>query len=474
MPTHPRNHVVREGEIATYHTWSRCVQRAYLCGFDPLTGINFDYRREWIEELLKYLASVFAVDVGNYHILSNHEHAILRTRPDIAAGWSDEEVAWRWKSAWPQFNGKIWIAQPTDEAIRELLILPQRIAAARRNLASLSWFMARWKEPIARLANAETNRRGHFYEQRFGCRELEGDGAVLTCSIYLDLNQLKAGMADSLAASDYSAIQLRIRQWQREQAEASVQQFEGKRKQTHLQLEVADVEQLLAGCFLAPITDQGPLLLVNDSSRGPIRIPPVSIERSVLQETPGEAAAETAQPIASSQPITSLSEPLPTSTAVTERCTEAAVEAAQDAAPLPASGAQPATSEEQPGAAQAERRRGRAQRPATYEIHQRYRQRQRRRASDHTILAISPERYLQLAEWAAEQLRGKRSDTPPTELAGVLSGLGIKPERWSSAVQQFERLFGHAIGPAAELAAFCQRAAQRTLRGIRACRDVFT
>ena len=37
MPGCAQNQIVREGEIAVYHTWSRCVQRAYLCGDDPLT-----------------------------------------------------------------------------------------------------------------------------------------------------------------------------------------------------------------------------------------------------------------------------------------------------------------------------------------------------------------------------------------------------------------------------------------------------
>ena len=91
MPANARKYIVREGEIGTYHCWSRCVQRAFLCGYDPVTQRDFDYRRGWIEDLLVYLASVFAIDVGNYSVLSNHLHALLRTRPDLAALWSAEE-----------------------------------------------------------------------------------------------------------------------------------------------------------------------------------------------------------------------------------------------------------------------------------------------------------------------------------------------------------------------------------------------
>jgi hypothetical protein len=86
MPGHARKDIIRRGEIAVYHTWSRCVQRAVLCGQDPVSGKSFEHRRVWIQSLLQYQGSVFAVDIGDYSILENHQHAILRTRPDIDVG----------------------------------------------------------------------------------------------------------------------------------------------------------------------------------------------------------------------------------------------------------------------------------------------------------------------------------------------------------------------------------------------------
>ena len=143
MPGAPRKDVVREGEIGVYHTWSRCVQRAFLCGIDPLTGINYDYRRCWTESLIKYQTSVFCVEVGNYTILSNHLHLICRTRPDLVQSLSDQEVAWRWKMAWPQWNGEAWTRDPTDLEIKEILLQPEKLIKIRQALGSLSWFMAR-------------------------------------------------------------------------------------------------------------------------------------------------------------------------------------------------------------------------------------------------------------------------------------------------------------------------------------------
>ena len=197
MPGSSRRDIVREGEIAVYHTWSRCAQRAFLCGYDEDTQTDFEYRRDWIKKLLQYQAGIFACDIGNYSILSNHQHLIIRTRPDIAETWSDEEAAWRWKMAWPKWTDGEWVREPTDQEVQEVLDQPDRIPILRKNLASLSWFHARWKEPIAKLCNAEMNRKGHFFEARFGSRELLDEGAILCCSVYVDLNQIKAGMADS-------------------------------------------------------------------------------------------------------------------------------------------------------------------------------------------------------------------------------------------------------------------------------------
>jgi len=182
MPGCARKEIVREGEIATYHCWSRCVQRAWLCGDDPYSGQNYDHRRVWIKSLLEYQASIFAVDIGNYSILSNHQHIICRTRPDIVEGWSDEEVAWRWKMAWPRWENGRWMREPTDEEIQELLARPQHMQAVRRHLSSLSWFMARSKEPISRLANAEVHRRNAGVPDSSGELCGGGDGVRRTTS----------------------------------------------------------------------------------------------------------------------------------------------------------------------------------------------------------------------------------------------------------------------------------------------------
>ena len=101
MPAYPRKQIVADDEVGLYHCSNRCVRRAFLCGVDPLTGNDYDHRKDWIHQQLQHLASIFAIELCSYAVMSNHFHLIVRTRPDLVQGWSDEEVALRWSRLAP-------------------------------------------------------------------------------------------------------------------------------------------------------------------------------------------------------------------------------------------------------------------------------------------------------------------------------------------------------------------------------------
>ena len=63
MPAYARSRIVPPDEVGVYHCMARCVRRAFLCGVDPLTKHDDDYRKEWIRERIELLASVFAIDI---------------------------------------------------------------------------------------------------------------------------------------------------------------------------------------------------------------------------------------------------------------------------------------------------------------------------------------------------------------------------------------------------------------------------
>src|SRR5450755_3250279 len=90
-----RAHLVDPSVTRWYHCVTRCVRRAFLLGEGPVD------RKQWIERRLQELAEIFAVAVGGFSVLDNHLHVLVRLDPDVAKGWSDEEVVRRWGSLFP-------------------------------------------------------------------------------------------------------------------------------------------------------------------------------------------------------------------------------------------------------------------------------------------------------------------------------------------------------------------------------------
>ena len=212
----PRSTYVQEGQEGIFHCFSRCVRRAFLYGYDPVTRQDFSHRKKWIVDRMKFLAGIFAIDVCAFSVLSNHFHNILRTRPDIANSWSDREVAIRWLQLCPHKpRSKKKPVPPIEDQINALLASPHRIAQLRKRLCSISWFMGRLNEFIARAANAEDKIKGRFWESRFKCQALLDDIALISCMAYVDLNPIRAGLAATPEESDFTSIQERIRAWQK-------------------------------------------------------------------------------------------------------------------------------------------------------------------------------------------------------------------------------------------------------------------
>jgi len=220
----PRSNYVKDGQEGVYHCFSRCVRRAFLYGYDALTQRDFSHRKAWLVDRLRQLAAIFAIDVCAYAVLENHYHTILRTRPDIVARWSDHDVATRWITLFPRRCGSKKSPIPTrEQQIRALMDCPERIAILRKRLCSLSWFMGRLNEFIARAANKEDSVKGRFWESRFKCQKLLDDAAIAACMVYVDLNPVRAALAATPEESDFTSIQERIRTWHKEMmASASI------------------------------------------------------------------------------------------------------------------------------------------------------------------------------------------------------------------------------------------------------------
>lgn len=208
--TRARKHLVCLSDTLYYHVTSRCVRRAFLCGVDAYSGRCYAHRRDWIEERLRILSSLFSIELCAYAVMSNHYHLIVKLNPCAADAWSNDEVLRRWTSL---FRGPLLVQRAVNG--EPLLNVEADTVAAcaavyRQRLKSLSWFMKCLNEPIARRANAEDGCRGHFWEARFFSEALTDEASLLRAMVYVDLNPVRAGIARTPESSDYTSIRARL------------------------------------------------------------------------------------------------------------------------------------------------------------------------------------------------------------------------------------------------------------------------
>jgi hypothetical protein len=142
--------------------------------------------------------------------MNNHLHVLLRLDPDVAAGWSDEDVVRRWGRLCPPRDKSRRPLPVTDAWIQWRLKDAQWVALARARLQSVSWFMKYLKEPLARLANRQDNARGAFFESRFKSVAILDDEALLATCVYIDLNPIAARIAETPETSDHTSIKQRL------------------------------------------------------------------------------------------------------------------------------------------------------------------------------------------------------------------------------------------------------------------------
>lgn len=206
----PRSSQVSLEATPYYHVISRCVRRQFLCGFDRLTGKDFTHRRDWIRTRIFELTEIFAIRVCGYAVMSTHFHLVLRVEQQRALEWDDREVARRWAEL---FSGRPEVrrfeaGEPLTDAEKALVatLIPQY----RQRLFDLSWFMRCLNEPIARMANAEDKVSGRFWEGRFKSQAILDEAALVATMAYVDLNPIRARMAETPEGSDYTSIQQRI------------------------------------------------------------------------------------------------------------------------------------------------------------------------------------------------------------------------------------------------------------------------
>jgi hypothetical protein len=126
----------------------------------------------------------------------------------------------------------------------------------RARLMDVSWFMRCLNEYLARRANAEDQCTGRFWEGRFKSQALLDEAGLLTAMAYVDLNPVRAGLAQTPEGSEFTSIYARIQALKppctRTAASSSMPaarlmpfRDQASRDQTSLPIHLADYLQLL-------------------------------------------------------------------------------------------------------------------------------------------------------------------------------------------------------------------------------------
>jgi REP element-mobilizing transposase RayT len=208
--TRPRSTLISLETTPYYHCMARCVRRAFLCGKDKETGRSFDHRKTWLVQRFKLLAEIFAIKIPACAVMSNHYHLVLHVDKATSDEWSQDEVISRWKRLYrgPEIVQRFVLGELLSDA--ELETVRNTVEIWRSRLTSISWFMSCLNYHIAVQANKEDGCTGRFWEGRFESQGLVDAAALLSCMAYVDLNPIRAGIADNLEESDFTSIQDRI------------------------------------------------------------------------------------------------------------------------------------------------------------------------------------------------------------------------------------------------------------------------
>jgi REP element-mobilizing transposase RayT len=205
-----RKALVSLNDTPYYHCVARCVRRAWLWGVDEYAGRDYSHRKEWVLERLALLTSIFAIEVCAFAVMSNHYHLVLFVDPMRAKALTREQIVERWTKifATPTCISRYLSGEALET---ESELAESVIELWRSRLYDISWFMKSLNEHLARRANAEDDCTGKFWEGRFKSQALLDEAGLLTAMTYVDLNPIRAGIAETPEESEFTSIYDRIR-----------------------------------------------------------------------------------------------------------------------------------------------------------------------------------------------------------------------------------------------------------------------
>ena len=176
-----------------YHVMSRITERRFYLGARE---------KEHFRGMMRRVADFSGVEVLTYTVLDNHFHLLIQVpeRVDI----SDAELLRRMRLIYREGD----VAQFERELAEAETDLEARVLRKRYlyRMYDLSEFMKTLKQRFAIWYNAEHDRSGHLWDDRFKSVLVEGGGgldrpgALWVMAQYIELNAVRAGIVKSAQA----------------------------------------------------------------------------------------------------------------------------------------------------------------------------------------------------------------------------------------------------------------------------------
>ncbi len=204
--TYPRSQTISQTEDGHYHIISSCVRGAFL--LNNTEPEKYNLRKKWVQEKMISLSKIFYIDIFGYALMDSHMHIVLGTRYFQADKASRKDVAKRWLTLHPKRRGK---TTPTEKDINELANNKKEVEVCRKKLRDVSWYMKALNQYIARRANLEDNVKGRFWQGRFESIALPESSAILKCLMYVELNPIRAKIAETPETSKFTSCYDRIK-----------------------------------------------------------------------------------------------------------------------------------------------------------------------------------------------------------------------------------------------------------------------
>ena len=142
--------------------------------------------------------------------MSNHTHLVLYVDDKKANRLNDKAIVIRWHKLCKGTLITQKYIQGEKLGKAELIFFNQTVKEYRERLSSIIWFMRLLNESIARRANKEDNCTGRFWEGRFTSQALLDEAPLAACMAYVDLNPIRAKMANTPEGSDHTSVQKRL------------------------------------------------------------------------------------------------------------------------------------------------------------------------------------------------------------------------------------------------------------------------